>query len=371
MAVRPNNQPDMFAVNFRNRGLLLASSLRQQKNLNNYEGALGATTRVKLFNVGVVTSIGLHVTCPVTIGTATATPSAAAPYNLINRIRVTDYDGTDRVNLTGYQLYVLNSVRERRPAYVNNEGTTAVVTNPTVPTAVGDGTIQFFLDIPIAFDERADLRGAIMAQTGVGDLYLSIDWNSNLLTQDDDSAVYVGEATSTVVVKSGEAPAVNVFQRYLLPQRVGANIPIPEIDLATVYELSGNLKSSDNLASGAEKLMNYPNLRSVVGFYWTFVNNKLMDSANISKVRQIVNGNNVLVEDTLFSLQMKMRKWLGGDLAAGTFFQLNRDKPIETQLFGNVQLGITPSTVTGTAYVEQLTESFYTKGMTLPGLTQT
>jgi hypothetical protein len=50
---------------------------------------------------------------------------------------------------------------------------------------------------------------------------------------------------------------------------------------------------------------------------------------------------------------------------------LHRDKPIETALFGNVQYGITPSAANGgNQYFEVGFESFYTKGSTLPGLSQ-
>src|SRR5262245_8490471 len=104
------------------RALLLQSAPRMRKDLGVYTGALGQTTRVQIFNVGLLTALQIAVTCPITIGVATATTSPRAPYNLINRIRLTDYDGTDRVNWSGFQLFILNCVRARIPYGINNEG---------------------------------------------------------------------------------------------------------------------------------------------------------------------------------------------------------------------------------------------------------
>jgi hypothetical protein len=61
----------------------------------------------------------------------------------------------------------------------------------------------------------------------------------------------------------------------------------------------------------------------------------------------------------------------GSDTRPGSYFEAHRQKPIETALYGNIQLGITPSAVFGgnTAF-EIGFESFYTKGSTLPGLSQ-
>src|SRR5437870_462740 len=93
--------------NLQARAALLASAPRLRKKLGKFSTLnLGDTTRIKLFNVGVITRLLVLVECTVAIGTAIATASARAPYNLINRIRLTDYDGTDRVNLTGYQLFM-------------------------------------------------------------------------------------------------------------------------------------------------------------------------------------------------------------------------------------------------------------------------
>lgn len=372
------SQASPSQVNAAMRNALLASAPRGRKNLGLFTGTFGQSTRIKLFNVGIITWLQLVVSVPVTIGTATAVASAKGPYNAISRVRVTDYDNTDRVNLSGFQLFILNCVRNRIPYGLNNVGPTqlagatgGVFTNPAQALAVGAQTVSFILDIPLAYDPENDLRGAIMGQTAVGEMYLTVDWAASYYTNNDIESLYAGAATTTVVANG--SPSVTVYQEYLLPQPVlaGGKTPIPVIDLLTVYELAGFVKSSDNLGNGIEKLIPYPNFRSVIGAYFNFVNNGAFTAANISNFRLIANGNNILRDYGYTTQQFNQRNYCEGDLTAGNYFFLHRTKPIETALFGNVQMGVTPSVApSGNFYLEYLFESFFTKGQQLPGINQ-
>lgn len=368
----------MSMQNAQLRQMLLGSAPRMRKEVLTVTGAVGGNSRLKLFNVGVLTKLLLRITADITIGTAIAVPSTKAPYNLISRVRLTDYDGTDRVNLSGFQLFVLNSVRTLNYYGSNNAiAITAVLANPVVPTAIGNGQVAFFMEIPVAFDvdnpvlQLQDLRGAIMMQTAVGEIYLNIDWIPSLYTNTDVDALYSGAGTTTVVGQNANPITCTMYQDYLLPQAIGGSgqVPLPPIDLMTVYELNGNVKSSDNLAANTEKLVSYPNVRSVIGIYMNYVS-ALALSANVSRVRMIANGNNILMDNTGLSQLFYQRQVLDTDLLPGVYWRLHRDHPIETALFGNVQMGFTPSVVGATPYLELAFESFYTKGAALPGIGQ-
>jgi len=382
MAPSPANnqqsQNSAIAQNLQMRQMLLASAPRENKNLGTYTAPLGGTTRIKLFNVGICTKLLLLCTAAITIGTATATPSGKAPWNLISRVRLTDYDGTDRMNISGFQLFILNCVRRRTYYGFNNESATAVLLNPVIPTAVAADTLKFFIEIPLAFDVdnvvvmAQDLRGSMMMQTAVGEAYLNIDWITSLYGNGDVESLYAGGATSTVALTTTNGIGVTVWQEFLMPQAIGANgaVPLPMIDLNTVYEFVGNIRSSDNLAAGAERLFQYPNLRSVIGSYYNFVAGGVLANT-ITGLRIIVNANNVIMDETRDSKWFKQRLYLNGsDTAAGVFFWPHRDKPVETWLYGNVQCGITPTSVGTTPYIEQGYESFYTKNAALPGVSQ-
>lgn len=363
------------------RAALLSSAPRMRKNLVTQQSQSGQTSRIKLFNVGVLTKLQLYVTAAVTIGTATAVPSTKAPWNLIQRIRLSDYDGTDRINISGFQLFILNCVRSRDNfGYHNSAGVVATFTNPVVPTAVGNGTVSFFIDVPVAYDtenvvvQLQDLRGAILSQTAVGEMYLSIDWIPSYYGNGDVDSLYQGAATTTVIANGANNINVTVWQEYLLPQAIGGNglIPLPGIDLMTVYELAGNVRSSDNLAIGTEKLLNYPNVRSVVGGYFNYVQGGTQTQGKINNFRLIANGNNILRDHTELSQLFMQRNYMQSamDTVPGAYWISHRDKPIETALFGNVQMGVTPNTVGANPYIELMWESFYTKGQALPGLSQ-
>lgn len=372
-----NNPGQMIAQNAALRAALLQSAPRMRKQIGTFTGGtLGGTTRIKLFNVGITTKLLLDVFVNIDIGVAVAAPSPKAPFNLISRIKLTDYDGTDRVNCSGYQLWVLQCVRNQTVYGYNNESQTAVLTSPLVPTAVGaNAPFRFQIEVPLAYNPANDLRGALLTQTAVGEAWLNIDWNTTLVSNGNADAVYNGGATTTVILNAANTISVNVFQEYLLPQSVGGQVPLPALDLLTVYEIAGAVRTSDNIAVNTEKLFNYPNVRSVIGAYFTFLNNGVMNPAmtDISRFRLIANGNNILREYGPVDKLFDQRRWMiaDADLRAATYFEVHRDRPIETALYGNVQYGITPSAVTaGNTNFEFAYESFYTKGSMLPGMSQ-
>lgn len=380
----PGNAPNPAQIaqaNMQARQMLLASAPRARKNVVTATAPLGGTLRLKLFNVGIISKLMLEVTAAVTIGTASATPSVKAPWNIISRVRLTDYDGTDRVNLSGFQLWVLNCVRSRTLyAFNNGGGSISAFTNPSVPTAVGAQTITFDVEIPLAYDvnnpvtQLQDLRGAILGQTAVGEMYLSIDFIGTLISNGDVDAVYTNSGSATCVATTTNLFTVTLWQDYFLPQALSnGQLVLPNVDLTTVYELNGNLKSSDNIAVNTEKLINYPNLRSVIGFYANYVTGGALAAGNVSKSRLIANGNNVLRDNSERLQYFEQRTFMipDLDLPGGVYFQAHRNKPMETALFGNLQWGLTFSVVSGgNQYVEQATESFYTKGQALPGMVQ-
>lgn len=367
------------AQNHALRSALIASGVRSRKKLATLTGSPGDTVRQKIFNVGILTKLLLDVSLGVTIGTANAVQSLKGPYNFLQRVRLSDYDGTDRVNLSGWQLFVLNCKRYR--TYYggnNNAGATAVLTNPDYPIATGAKTIKFLIEVPIAFDpdnpivELIDLRGAIMAQTAVGEMYLTIDTLATLVsTTGDIDALYSGAGTTTVVNNGGFTIAI--YQDYILPQTPPgmSQPPLPFLDLVTVYENVGNVKTSDNLAAATPKIMNYPNARSVIGAFYNYVTAGSAAIGNVTQLQLVANGNNVLLDNSERTQMFNQRMMLGSDIAAGVFFNDHREHPIETALFGNIQEYFTPAVVSGgNQYVEYGYESFFLKGQALPGFAQ-
>lgn len=363
-----NNAAALMQQNLRMRDVLKQTSYRFRKDLGVTAGGTpGSTTRIKLYNVGLITRLCFRVTASLTIGVAAAVPSDKAPFNIIASLKLTDFDNVDRVNCSGFQLFSINCVRRRTYFGFNNEAAPAVWTNPDTPTAIGTAPFSFFAEVPVAYDEQ-DLRGMLLAQTAVGETYLAITWNSALIANGNDDAVYSGAATSTVVLAAGTTISVQVWQDFIYPQDIRA---IPGLDVATVYELAGNVVSTDNLAANAEKLISLPNVRTVIGTHFTYLFNNQMADADVVRWRVIANGNNILSDENNFARLFEMRMWLNSDLREGAYFFVWRERPIETVLYGNVQIGMTPANVDANSRLEICHESFYLKGLALPGLPQT
>lgn len=362
-------------INAQLRQALLATAPRMRKNVGTFTNNAGGTSRIKLFNVGILTLLQLAVTVTLTIGNgANAIASAKGPWNMISKVRVTDYDGTDRVNLSGFQLFQINCVRYREPFGFNNSGMGAIFANPQQPLAQGNQTVRFLINVPIAYDPESDLRGCILAQTAVGEMYLNIDWNKNYVAANDDALYNSTNSAATVVANGNPEISVQVWQHYLLPQAIGpkAQYPLPPLDLMTVYELLGNQIATDNIVANTERLFNYPNVRTVIGAFTSYMvaGTTLAKLGDTLQHRLIVNGNNVMRDESELSKYFNQRVYTHGDISSGVFYLPHRDKPIETALFGNVQMGITPVNAGANSYFETMFESFYTKGTTLPGLQQ-
>lgn len=357
------------------RHQLLRSAPRMVKSLGTFTGTAGGNTRIKLFNVGLITGLQFKLTVNYTVGTAVATVGPQGIYAAMSRIKLLDFDGSDRINCTGYQLYLHNTVKYGAPYGLNNQNATAVITNPNIPTAVGAQSATVLGTIPICSDfERGDLAGMLLAQTAVGELFLSIDWASLLYTNTDDRFMFNGAPTTTV---GSISYSIEVWQEYLLPQAEGnGQVILPHMDLLTVYEIAGGVTYTSDLAVGVEKTINFPNVREVQMAAFTFYAGGVQGGSaaanDATRHRIIANGNNILQDFTRDSRYWEQRRMLNGDVGqAGAYLFDFRKRPLKTWIYGNVQYGITPgASVAAFCGVDQMFVSTYQKGTVLPGLGQ-
>lgn len=350
------------------REALLKTALPQSVDVGTFTGANTAPMNIRLQNVGITTKLRLRITAAVTIATDALTASKKAPWSLIDTLKVVDFNGQERINISGFHLWLINCMRARTIAYYNNEAKTAVSALPFTPTAIATDNIELYLEVPIAYDAERDLRGAMLTQVANSEWYLKIIWANPYLIDGDVDSVYSADGASGTATAG--TITVKVFQDFLEPQPVQdfPFIPLPLADLSTVYELQGKLRQTDNIVNGGEKLMPIPNYRSVIGILSTYVNNKALSNA-ISSARIVANGNKTLISDTLETRRMAMRQWLNGDTADGVYFWQFRQNPIQTVLYGNMAFGMTFNAAVTNPYLENTFESFVPKGATLPGLT--
>ncbi len=358
--------------NLEARNLLLATGTPMRKKLGIFGPFQpGDEASILLNNVGIITSLDCVVTGAAAI---TTTPGVLTPlgmYNLVKQVRVQDYDNQNRVKCSHRALHVLNSMRSRQPhnqakIYDSASGVEATFAKLVVaPTALTDTALRVPVHVPIAYDPANDLRGAILAQTIRGQMSVALTFATD--------AQILGTTADSVYSAGGVVLSdfyVTVFQNYIQPQALGGQLPIPQQDLVTVYELNGNGGSSSNLAAGQAKYIDYPNVRQILSSVHAYYDGtSFAFGTNIDTLILQANANTNLREHGGLDLLDKMRTYMGSDTLPGHYYIDTRRVPVDTTLYGNVQLLLTPNATPGTgAYVESTFESFYLKGTTLPGI---
>ena len=204
------------------------------------------------------------------------------------------------------------------------------------------------------------------AQFVSGDLQLAIDFASSLTGTANDDYVFNGGTMTTAV-----APYINVYQEYYLPQKINNVTPIPQDDINTVYELAVYSRTTDNIAAGQEKLINFPIVREVNGLYNNFINNSLLGGGSAANgiINHTIyaNGNNILYQADDYLQNHMERALLKTDLPLGVNVYDFSQGPISTAIFANVQLALVPQGTMTAPAMETTFESLYAKGSALSG----
>ncbi len=365
--------------NMNAQNAILKSCPREMLKLGTFGPfAPGATMRQKLTNVGLLRSILLHVTVSYNV-TVAATPSRLSPWNILSNIKVKDYQGTDIVNVDGVQLFCLQSVKYGKrfglsvaaiqtlpfsvPVYASNNILSGAVANNI--------TADFFYRIPLAYMPEVSLKGSLLMQSVTGEAFVETSFNDSFFGANDDSVFSAGAGTVNsinVSVYQDYLSLVNSVLPYFTPQ--GKSGQIPFTDPFWVYELNGSLATSSDLAAGQEKLLNYPNFRNVLSMLVRFDQGGSALAGNITQIRIVENANQYVQTWSEKALAQHVREGLGTDMPPGIYYVSTRNWPVDTVLYGNYQLGITPSAVPANSSLSVLTESFYMRGASLTGLSQ-
>lgn len=358
--------------NFLARQNLLQTGIAMVDRNQPVTGQLGTTIRLPLKRMGVMTGCLVQFSVPITI-TAPMTASPVAPWNLVQNISYVDFAGTRRTRTSGFQLWAGQCFKQRdalslAPAmnYAGGVGPAMNYDTNIVnqPTANGAATIYFSLYVPMAYDPGADLTGAVMTQTNVGEHYIEVQLANALVNADPWIAPYTaGTATTTGVT-------AEVFQHYIQPQDMRMEA-LPWIDLSTIYGFEGNYQSTANIASGMDTFINLPNNRSILGTLITFENGGAFtaNGADISQITVLANSNTNIRNMTARYVREVNRNTINSDVPTGTYYLESRRQPFMTQLYANVQARI--SVITANAGITNFNSQYevqYASGAPLPGI---
>lgn len=374
MNTAQNSAVNIAAQNMANRANLIQTGLYMTKKLMPVTGQLGQAMQIPLERIGISTGVLLMVTVPVNV-TVAATQSPFGPYNLVRNVSYTDYAGILRVNTSGYQLHVLNSMKMRRSGddsskmagYLTSAETGIDTDILSLPTAVAAANMTFSLYVPLAYDPSSDLRGAVLSQTIYGDHYVTLNLQNALVNADALIAPYTA---GTVALQAGLPVTVQAFQHYIMPQQGVQNLPA--IDLSTIYGVEGGTTDNANIAAGTSKFINWPNNRAILSATHIFDNggSGVLNGADINQIILLGNSNTNIREMTPQYLRRMQRQMLGYDLPSGVYYMSSRAQPITTQLYGNVQTRFDIAAVNANPYFTSQFESTYLSGTPLPGVIQ-
>lgn len=364
------------------RQYLLKTGVPMRKHVGTFGPYnLAQAIQIQLLNVGVLTSVDLVVTAEITI-TGAATASNWGPYNFLQNIGMVDYTTQKRINVSHRALQMFLSARHSRRYGLGTkdniiDSTLTTSTNAPLiqlPSAIVAPTAANFrvsAHLPIAYDSANNLKGAILAQTILGNQFVTalMPTAAQVFGTTDD-AVFTAGAGSVANI------FVDVFQNYIQPRNIGSQPILPLADLATVYELNTQGRDNSNLNPNNIKYVNYPNVREIISTVLGYNNGStvagaaLTYAADLTSLAVEANSNTKLREYLGLDLLEQQRNLFGGDMPPGYYYLDSRRVRINTVLYGQVQLLMLPSIVTvpAAAYTEFSTESFYLKGTALPGI---
>jgi hypothetical protein len=345
----------------------------------------GSVINVPLRNVGLIKRFLLRVratiTQPATPGTVTLTKLGIA--NFFSNVTLTDLSNQQRINTAGWHLSMVQTAKRRRAygsAMILDSSSVAGTANPfgignnwsgagapgsaalTLPvnppgvqfatqsiTAVaGDqGEIDLMLEIPLAYSDH-DLRGAIYANINNATFNLQLTVNPNIFVASGADPTLAMYQSSSAVLPTLTTFDIEVVQNYLdqLPRDQNNVVLLPMMDLSTAYLLnntavSGVVNTQDNPIPYA----NFREFMSTVLIYDNAGNLNLGTDLNYIALQSANFTNIWKVSPKVAALWARLI--FGDDPPNGMYYFDHRHKPINTRQYGNMELVVNPSTVSG------------------------
>jgi hypothetical protein len=231
------------------------------------------------------------------------------------------------------------------------------------PSVTANSTAYYatvFHELPLAYSD-VDLRGAIYTSVVSATMNLQLTLNPNLFVAsgaDGVLACYKATAASTVTLNN---LYVTIYQNYLDQLPFTNQGPLlPASDLSKMYLLTNT--SFTGLASGQDFPVQFPNFRAWQSLAMildnagvvssgTDTNRFQLQTANLTNVWQFQDAGAPAANQPLNTNALLNRLAMNTDWPAGCYWWDFRDRPINTNNFGNMQMTISPTNSTSTLYV--------------------
>lgn len=322
----------------------------------------GSVLTFQLRNVGLVKRLVIQFTATITNPAGpTQNLTKWGLANLVSNVTFFDLGNNQRINTTGWHLTAVATAKRRRvfgAAYTSDTPLGYGNNNNRVmyaPASIASGTateVDFMLEIPFVKND-ADLRGAIFADVTQATMQCQITLNPQMFvanTADPTLAVY---QSTTAVLPTISAISINYWQNYLdqLPRAQNGAPILPALDLGTAYLL--NNTASGLPVANQDNGVAFVNSRTYESVVFGYDNNGTLNvnGSDLNYVQlQSANFTNLLnLNGKVLSLME--RNVIMDDFPAGMHYLDFRHRPIDTNQYGNMQLVINPSSVTGAGAV--------------------
>lgn len=371
-AVAPSARTNINQVNMAQRQQLIQNSIKKKQQIFSFTGTpasvnnilniggqyfrmAGLLTRLIVEFTGTLAQLGSGTTAETNIGRA----------NCLSNIQFTDLQNNQRHNCPGLQLALTSSIKRPFPfgtAFTsgssftsNQQGSVAPLSTFTAPTTGAAGSVRQVYEIPVSVTDQ-DLRGAIFLGVYGSQLSLQLTINPSPgpATGDDTFAVTYGSGAT-----SFSSVTVNVYQEYYdnIPMVNGAYL-LPSLDISSVYQLIA--QNFTAISPAQDYFIPFANYRKYLSQSMIYNNSGTVGGRTFGtdmSYLQIVAANfsPIIKEDPLERFRVQ-REMFQTDLYQGLYVYKSYHKPIDTQNYGNMQLGINPSTAGASAYAYVMSE---------------
>jgi len=327
--------------------------------------------------VGLIRGFYVKIAATITNGSAVQIDlTDFGPSNLLSQIQFTDLQNNQRVQTTGWHIAFLNSVKQRRPygsAFVRTTGFddpinfgsnwTGQIQAPATIPAAGTASVIMWYYVPLAYSDK-DLRGAVYANVVNATMQLNLTFNPLPVVDngaDATAAVYQGDVAGTTALAVISAATVTIYQDYLDQLPVGqAGVILPPLDISTIYDIKNTLVTA--IVANQDFPVQYANYRDFLSTFAVYVNTAAGGLRGVGAdvnfwAQQTANYTNIWKAGPDM-VALRTRNHLGVDMPPGAYYFSNRERPISTLQYGNVELVLNAITAGTGAYLLLGFESF-------------
>lgn len=380
-------QNNAVANNLAIRNFVIRNSVDMWQTIytNTITTGPGSVINVPVRNVGLIKRFLVRIRATITGGTQNDTLTKLGTGNFFSNIILTDLFNQQRINDAGWHLALLQSAKRRRAygaaasidvasfggtagvnpfGFGNNWNGTGAPGNaalvlpvnpPGVQSAtpvitaggVDQGEVNLMLEIPVAYSDH-DLRGAIYANVNNATMTLQLTVNPNLFVASGADATLAMYQSGGAAVATMPTFDIEVIQNFLdqIPRDKNNQVILPPFDMSVAYLLNNTAFSG--VVANQDNPMPYANFREFMSTsviydnagslnMGTDVNYFALQSANYTNIWKVGPKTAALWARLVF----------GDDPAPGVYYFSHHTKPISTQQYGNMELVINPSTVSG------------------------